>query len=102
MLLLDNSVFAGPGIALAIIAGILIVVTIVAVARSYGRKPSAGRETLIGRIGTVRTPLQPEGAVHVDGELWQAMTEGSHIDAGTRVVITSIEGLKLTVRKKEE
>lgn len=101
-MLLDYSVFTGPGIVLAVLAGILVIISVIAVARSQGRKPSAGRETLIGREATTRTALQPEGTVYLDGELWKAFTDGPHLDAGIRVVVTNIEGLRLTVRRKEE
>lgn len=101
-MLLDYSLFTGPGIALAVLAGILVIISVIAVARSQRRTPSAGRETLIGRTATARTALQPEGTVYLDGELWKAFADGPHLDAGTRVVITNTEGLTLTVRKKEE
>ena len=98
----NYSIFTGPVIALAILAVVLLIISIIAVARSQRRKPAAGRETLIGRIGIVRTPLRPEGAVHVDGEIWQAIVDGPDLEAGTRIIVTNIEGLRLTVRRKED
>ncbi len=101
-MLVEYSVFTGPMIALAVLAGTLVIVSVIAIARSQKRKLSAGRETMRGRVGTVRTPLRPDGTVFVDGELWQATVDGPHIEAGSRVVVTDIVGLRLTVQKKEE
>ena len=60
-----------------------------------------GPQALIGRIGEVRTPLAPEGQVQVAGELWSAEVEQGqpNLAAGTRVVVTSVEGLRLNVRE---
>jgi len=63
---------------------------------SRRRRAAVGVEALIGRAGVATTDLWPEGQVKVDGELWQARCEGG-ADAGTRVVVTGIEGLTLTV-----
>jgi membrane-bound serine protease (ClpP class) len=59
-----------------------------------------GPQALIGRIGEVRTPLAPEGQVQVAGELWSAgLEEGTAaVPVGGRVVVSSVEGLRLRVR----
>ena len=58
-----------------------------------------GWEQLIGEIGEVREPLNPEGQIYVDGALWRARVAagGSTIDPGTRVRIKSVDGLTLEV-----
>jgi membrane-bound ClpP family serine protease len=58
-------------------------------------KPKVGGG-LVGKQGTALTELEPSGIVLVDGERWQAI---SHVwvKKGTRVVVLSSEGLKLTV-----
>lgn len=59
--------------------------------------PTAGQEVLIGMVGTVRVPLDPQGLVHARGEDWTARTERGPISAGTQVRVTGIEGLTLVV-----
>lgn len=64
------------------------------------RRPATGREGLIGQVGVVRQALAPRGVVHIQGELWQASAEQPNVEipAGTSVVATRIDGLRLTVR----
>jgi len=101
-MLVDYSLFEGPLLILGIALGILLVVSIVAVIRSQRRSVSAGRETLIGRPGVVRTPLKPAGTVQVDGELWNAVSDGPHLGIGEPIVVSSTNELTLRVRRKEE
>lgn len=67
---------------------------------SRRRRAVVGAEALAGRAGVATTALWPEGQVKVDGELWQARCEGG-ADVGTRVVVTGIEGLTLTVEPEQ-
>ncbi|MGI8406062.1 MAG: NfeD family protein [Thermomicrobiales bacterium] len=72
--------------------------------RSFRATPVTGRRAMIGEIGTVRDPLDPNGLVFVMGELWQARVPKTDHDqvvpvpVGTRVEITAINGLLLSVR----
>lgn len=61
----------------------------------------SGTETLIGRRGAVRETVgKTPGQIFVSGELWQAISkDGLPIGVGEKVVVESIEGLQLTVRK---
>jgi membrane-bound serine protease (ClpP class) len=70
--------------------------------RAQRRPVVAGVESLVGRIGEVRSDLAPAGMVQVAGELWSAEVEtGSEaIRAGRRVEVTGVEGLRLRVRPK--
>lgn len=75
--------------------------TILTIALRAQRAPAAmGRETLIGKTGTARTGLNPNGTVQVAGEQWSAhIPEGeAPIPAGTRVVVVAVDGLRLVVR----
>ncbi|HKH30628.1 MAG TPA: NfeD family protein, partial [Gaiellaceae bacterium] len=61
--------------------------------------PQTGQEELLGQVGRVRTPLDPEGYVLVHGELWRARSTDGPIAAGEPVVVTGLEeGLVLGVR----
>ncbi len=64
------------------------------------RRPAqTGQEELVGQVGIVRSALDPEGYVHVHGELWRARSEDGPIPTGTPVEVASIDdGLVLHVR----
>jgi membrane-bound serine protease (ClpP class) len=63
-----------------------------------------GRESLVGRTGTVRRELDPTGLVQVGGERWTAVSVvgGEKIDRDTQVEVVQVDGLRLKVRKIEE
>jgi membrane-bound serine protease (ClpP class) len=60
-----------------------------------------GQESLVGRIGTVRSSLSPVGSVQVAGELWTAeLAEGEEpILTGTRVEVVRVQGVRVFVRR---
>jgi membrane-bound serine protease (ClpP class) len=83
---------------LALMIGVALA-KVIAVRRT---RPQTGEEELIGDVGVVRRPLDPEGTIFVHGELWRARTEGEPIDTGTEVQVEGIEdGLLLLVRPVE-
>lgn len=60
-------------------------------------------DSLLGREGTVATLVEPyhsKGKVRIDRQLWSATAEGP-IPVGTAVVVSKVEGVVLTVRRKE-
>ena len=68
-------------------------------ARAQLRRPQAGREALVGEIGTVREATGPSGGmVFVHGELWKAVSP-EQLEPGTEIVITGVTGMKLQVRR---
>jgi membrane-bound serine protease (ClpP class) len=75
-----------------------------AVLKARLRPPAAGKEALIGAVGTVRKPLAPRGVVFVFGELWDATLAGAttSLPEGAAVVVTGIKALSLTVRPATE
>jgi len=56
-----------------------------------------GVEGMRGEVGTVTEPLDPEGKIFVHGELWNAVAASGPLPAGTRVKVTGVSNLKLTV-----
>jgi membrane-bound serine protease (ClpP class) len=74
---------------------------VTAIIRSRRRKVVTGREGLIGSTGVVRREIEPgrTGIVLVQGELWQALAQDGRLSAGERIVVQSIDGLVLTVRR---
>ncbi len=60
-----------------------------------------GAESLAGRSGVARSALNPAGLVQLGGEQWSAeLAPGEEaVEAGTRVTVVAVQGLKLIVRK---
>jgi membrane-bound serine protease (ClpP class) len=58
-----------------------------------------GSEELIGALAVVRSPLDPEGQVWIEGALWRARiaSNGEAAQLGDRVRIDAVEGLTLLV-----
>jgi membrane-bound serine protease (ClpP class) len=68
------------------------------VVQAQRRRPQTGAEGLVGRRGEAETGLDPEGWVIVQGERWRARS-GEPVAAQDSVVVESVEGLLLRVRK---
>jgi membrane-bound serine protease (ClpP class) len=93
--------WAGPGL---ITLGVLSLITAYVVGRkvlaAHRDQPvRAGREELIGAPAEVRTSLDPEGQVWIEGALWRARLagDGTALRPGDRVTVEAIEGLTLVV-----
>jgi membrane-bound serine protease (ClpP class) len=68
--------------------------------RMRGVKVVTGAENLVGAVGKTLEPLDPEGHVRVQGELWQARASGA-VPAGTNVRVVAIDELTLEVETAE-
>ena len=64
--------------------------------RARRNKVVTGSQGMIGEIGTVVTPLAPDGKIFVRGEYWNAVS-AAQVAAGGRVRVVAIDRLKLTV-----
>ena len=69
--------------------------------RALRKKPVVGLTTMEGGSGKVVRPLNPEGMVMVEGELWEAKSVEGNIAKGEEVIVVGQDGLKLTVRKSK-
>jgi len=67
--------------------------------RAQMRRPATGSEGLIGQVGMVRTPVDPDGQVFVRGEIWRAVSEDGRIGEGEQVRIVGVDGLTLRVKR---
>lgn len=100
--------FQRVSIPLVVVSGLIMAGVFLAVLnfalRARRRPVAVGTEALVGRVGEVRTPLTPQGMIHVSGELWSAVLEdaGERLEAGEKVVVLSVEGMRLTVRPSEQ
>jgi len=81
---------------------VLLVFVVLWSVRAHQKKVSAGKEELVGRTAVVEIALEPKGVVLVEGERWTATSETGQIEPEEEVIITKVEGLKLTVVKKKE
>ena len=74
----------------------------VGLARSRNRASPTGGDALVGRIAEVRTPLEPNGMVFLEGELWRAEIINGSANEGEQVSILEVKGLQLKVSKLEK
>ncbi len=83
--------------ALLMAAGTISLVRLVIQAQK--RRAQTGVEGLIGQSARAETALSPSGWVTVQGERWRALIEAGEATTGEALVVTSVEGLLLRVRK---
>jgi membrane-bound serine protease (ClpP class) len=81
----------------AVVSGFFVTVAALAF-RAQMRKPTTGKEGLLGAVGEVTRELAPEGKVFVEGELWNAFAD-TPIPKGTKVQVVNIQDLKLKVQR---
>ena len=80
----------------------LIVLVLAFVIKSLKKSVATGAEAMAGKKGVVKKALDPEGKVLVHGELWNARTaHNQHLEAGTRVQVTSLDGMEIIVKPLE-
>jgi membrane-bound serine protease (ClpP class) len=60
--------------------------------------PEDPRRGLLGRVGVARSKMLPSGAVEVDGQMIDAISQGQAIEPGTYVVVTEVRANRVVVR----
>ncbi len=83
-------IIAGAGIFSLLLAWIVF--------RALRRRPTTGREGLIGEKGKALSAIYGQGEVFVHGEIWKATSE-EEIQEGDSVEVTLVDGLVLKVRR---
>jgi membrane-bound serine protease (ClpP class) len=79
---------------LSLVLGALLI----AVLRSRNRPVMSGEQGMMGKVGVVRTALQPRGTIRIHGEQWNAEAHGDQsIEVGEEVKVVAMEGLLLKV-----
>ncbi|MBN1253905.1 MAG: nodulation protein NfeD [Deltaproteobacteria bacterium] len=81
-----------------IFSSALFLFALIMVVRAHRRRPTTGREGLIGGRGIAKTDLKPEGFVEIRGELWNAVAEET-IKAGEKIQVKEMEGMQVKVIK---
>ncbi len=67
--------------------------------KAQRRKPVTGPQGLINEIGEAMTDVGSGGLVRVHGEIWKAESRDENILKGSKIIVTGILNLKLTIRK---
>lgn len=88
-------------VVVSVIVGFFAFVIQAVVRTQRGRQPT-GADGMIGMRAIVKTPLEPTGTVLAHGELWEATINEGRAEIGEEVIITGVQGLKLSVTRKEE
>ena len=81
------------GLTIVFSIGIIVFAT-----QTRNLKMQGGAEGMLGETGIVKENLNPHGRVLVHGELWDAECEGEIME-GEHVIVESVEGLKVRVKK---
>lgn len=83
-----------------ILAGFVVFASRKAIAAHRDEPIRTGSEEMIGAVGEVRAPLNPEGQIFIYGALWRARTTGpDEIGPGNRVRVKAVDGLTLEVEQ---
>ncbi len=69
-----------------------------AVLKIMRKRPTTGQQGMVGKKGVVLKTQNAECQVRVQGEIWKSESK-EKVKAGDRVVVDSMEGLRLFVRK---
>jgi membrane-bound serine protease (ClpP class) len=88
-------------VAVSVMLALFFAFVIAKALRAQRPRPTTGKEGLTGRVGVVKVRLDPTGSILVAGERWQATSDEAPIEAGERVEVVSVQGLRLRVRREE-
>jgi len=93
-----------PGVIATVIVFFVAIFAFIvgAIIRAHRRRITTGREGLVGQTAVAKTALDPKGTVFIEGERWNAVADSGRIEAGEEVIVTQVEGLKLSVARKSK
>lgn len=83
-----------------LVTGGLFIAAIAFAVKAQFRRASTGAEGMIGQTGEARSRIAPAGKVFVAGEYWDAESD-EVIEEGEKIRVTSLEGLKVKVEKRQ-
>jgi membrane-bound serine protease (ClpP class) len=69
---------------------------------TLGYVTSENKMFLLGRTGRSLTVLRPSGVVDIDGLRVDVVTEGDFIEAGSPIIVSHVEGVRVVVELCEE
>lgn len=70
--------------------------------REEGFTSAETENSLLGKVGTAQTNLRPAGTALIDRKKYDVLADGEFLQKGDSIVVTSVSGIKVTVKKKEE
>lgn len=56
-------------------------------------------EKLVGKVGFADTTFNPMGKITINGEIYEAISQGKFIEKGSKIKIVSVENNKITVKE---
>ncbi len=65
-------------------------------------RPDDKRHALVGRVGIARSKMLPSGAVEIDGQMIDAVSQGRAIDSGQYVKVVEVRGNRVMVRPADK
>jgi membrane-bound serine protease (ClpP class) len=89
-------------ILIAVLFAAFLAFVINRIVSAHKRQATTGREELLGKTAVVRAPLEPEGKVFYEGEIWTAVLDQGRAEPKEEVTIKNFDGLKLYVVKKNK
>lgn len=85
-------------IPVVVVTALFFIVVISFGVRAQRRSPDYGREALIGKEAQAVEPLNPEGLVRIEGELWLAIAD-EKVRKGERLIVKKVQGMRLYVSR---
>jgi membrane-bound serine protease (ClpP class) len=67
--------------------------------KEEGYVAPVARTELLGKKGVSLTALRPAGVIEVEGERFDALSEGMYVPAEAPIIVTKVEGSKIIVAK---
>jgi len=72
------------------------------VLKTHKMRPMTGVEGMVGKIGTVLVAVDPHGTVLVNGEYWDAQSDGATIPVGASVRVVAVGDKQVDVEPAGE
>ena len=60
---------------------------------------SKDMEYLLGEVGITLSELRPSGFIEIDGNKYDALSDGDFISRNTNIKVVKVEGSKIFVRR---
>ena len=79
-------------------SSLLFIITVTVAVRAHRSRVDTGKEGLIGMHAEAKTDVREDGQVFLRGEYWNARSD-ERIAKGEKVIVLSVEGLRLIVKK---
>jgi len=65
-------------------------------------QPDDPRRELVGRVGIAKSTMLPSGAILIDDQLIDAISQGAAIESGRAIVVVEVKGNRVVVRQADD